>query len=290
MIYLILSILCSTAIVLLFKTLGIGKIQVFPTICLNYIVCVLCAWITEGQMPINQTTVQEPWFPYALFLGVIFITGFNITAMTVQIFSVTVAAVMQKMSLVLTVLYTIIYYQEAVNFLKITGILLALFAIILINWPDKQIQSSSKVKKWYWYLFPAYTLLSSALIEIIFFRVEKMTGNGADLGFIALIFGIAGLIGNVVLMIGLIRGKIRFGWKEITAGTSLGIINFGSIYYLLKVIGIGWEGSVVFPINNVSIITLSTIIAILFFKEKLLKINGIGLAFALVAIAFIALS
>lgn len=290
MIYLILSILCSTAIVLLFKTLGIGKVQVFPTICLNYIACVICAWITEGQIPINQSSIQEPWFPYALFLGVIFITGFNITAMTVQIFSVTIAAVMQKMSLVLTVIYTILFYQEAVNFLKITGILLALFAIILINWPDKQIQGLSKVKKWYWYLFPAYTLLSSALIEIIFFRVEKMTGNGADLGFIALIFGIAGLIGNVVLIIGLIRGKIRFGWKEVAAGVSLGIINFGSIYYLLKVIGVGWEGSVVFPINNVSIITLSTVIAILFFKEKLLKINGMGLVCALVAIAFIALS
>lgn len=290
MIYLILSILCSTAIVLLFKTLGVGKIQIFPTICLNYIVCVICAWITEGQFPINQSITQEPWFPYALFLGVIFITGFNITAMTVQVFSVTVAAVMQKMSLVLTVLYTIIFYQEDVNFLKITGISLALLAIILINWPEKQIQGAKKIRKWYWYLFPAYTLLSSALIEIIFFRVEKMTGNGADLGFIALIFGIAGLLGNVVLVLGLIRGKIRFGWKEVAAGLSLGIINFGSIYYLLKVIGVGWEGSVVFPINNVSIITLSTIIAILFFKEKLLKINGIGLACAIVAIAFIALS
>lgn len=290
MIYLILSILCSTAIVLLFKTLGVAKIQVFPTICLNYLICVICAWITEGEMPLNQSSIQEPWFPYALFLGVIFITGFNITAMTVQIFSVTVAAVMQKMSLVLTVLYTIVFYQEAVNFFKITGILLALVAIILINWPEKPIQGTRKVRKWHWYLFPAYTLLSSALIEIIFFRVEKMTGNGADLGFIALIFGIAGLIGNAVLIFGLIRGKIRFGWKEVAAGSTLGVINFGSIYYLLKVIGVGWEGSVVFPINNVSIITLSTIIAILFFKEKLLKINSLGLAFAVVAIAFIALS
>jgi multidrug transporter EmrE-like cation transporter len=59
---------------------------------------------------------------------------------------------------------------------------------------------------------------------------------------------------------------------------------------LLKVIGVGWEGSVVFPINNVSIIVLSTLIAILFFKEKLQKINSLGLAFALVAIALIALS
>ena len=290
MIFLIFSVLCSTAIVLLFKTLGVMRIKVFPTICINYIVCVLSAWATEGSFPFTMEDVNEPWFPYALFLGFIFITGFNITAFTVQIFSVTVAAVMQKMSLVLTVLYTIIFYNEATNFSKIIGLLLAFAAIILINWPEKLIPGAKRPKQWYLYLLPLYTLLSSALLEIIFFRVEKMTGNGADLGFIALIFGIAGLLGNITLIIALLRKKISFGKKEVIAGTALGVINFGSIYFLLKTLGIGWEGSVVFPINNVAIIAISTVLAILIFKEKFSKINTLGFLCALSAIVLIAIA
>lgn len=288
--FLFLSIFCSTAIVLLFKSLGVWQIKVFPTICLNYLVCVGCAWAVEGAFPLQAADINEPWFPYALFLGVIFITGFNITAMTVQFFSVTVAAVMQKMSLVLTVIYTIAFFNESANVIKILGIALALMAILFINFPNRKKDDLQRRRRWYYYLFPAYTMLSSALIEIIFFRIEKSTGNGADLGFIALIFGIAGLLGNITLIIGLISRKIIFGKKEIMAGTILGVINFGSIYFLLKVLGIGWEGSVVFPVNNVSIISLSTIIAIFAFREKLRPINTIGLMAALVSIVLIALS
>ncbi|HKK75757.1 MAG TPA: EamA family transporter [Saprospiraceae bacterium] len=290
MTFLLLSILCSTAIVLLFKSLGVWQIKVFPTICLNYLVCVLCAWAVEGAFPLQVSDIDQPWFPYALFLGVVFITGFNITAMTVQFFSVTVAAVMQKMSLVLTVIYTILFFDERVNTLKIIGISLAILAILFINFPNRKKDGLIRPRKWYLYLFPAYTLLSSALIEIIFFRIEKMTSNGADLGFIALIFGIAGIIGNIILLFGLLSRKIVFGGKEILAGAFLGVINFGSIYFLLKTIGIGWEGSVIFPVNNVSIISLSTIIAIFVFRERLRKINAIGLLAALLSIVLIALS
>lgn len=289
MIFLILSILCSTAIVLIFKSLGVFNIQIFPTICINYLACVLTAWLSQGSFPFSMEMVGEAWFPYALFLGFIFITGFNITAMTVGYFSVTIAAVMQKMSLVLTVLYTILAFQEEITLLKILGIVLALTAILLINWPEKE-AGGLKTKQWYLYLFPLYTLLSSALVDILLFKVERMTGNGANLGFVALIFGIAGLLGNVVLIGGLLIGKIRFSYKEIAVGTVLGVVNFGSIYFLMETIGQKWDGSVVFPINNVSIIVLSSLLALWIFKEKFSRINTIGLACALIAIGLIAIT
>ena len=117
-----------------------------------------------------------------------------------------------------------------------------------------------------------------------------MTGDGANLGFVALIFGIAGILGNVVLLGGLLIGKIRFSYKEIVVGIILGVVNFGSIYFLMETIGQKWDGSVVFPINNVSIIVLSTLLALWIFKEKFSKINTLGLICALVAIGLIAVA
>ena len=64
--------------------------------------------------------------------------------------------------------------------------------------------------------------------------------------------------------------------------------NFGSIYFLLAMLGVGWERSVVFPINNVAVILFSVFVALLFFKEKLSKLNWFGIILAIAAIVLIA--
>ena len=45
-----------------------------------------------------------------------------------------------------------------------------------------------------------------------------------------------------------------------------------------------FESSTIFTIHNVAIVVVSTLVAIVFFKEKITMRNGIGIALALVAI------
>ncbi|NRB64286.1 MAG: hypothetical protein HRU40_14885 [Saprospiraceae bacterium] len=292
MVYLLLSIACSTAIVLLFKAFNHFQIQNLPAITVNYAVCVLCAWLTLGAFPLATNITEQVWFPYAMVLGFVFITGFNLGASTVRIFSVTIGAVMQKMSLVITVIYTTVAFAEPVTLVKVLGILAAAAAIILINLPVKKDQKNHVPRPWYLYLIPVGTLITSALMEILLFRVERITGQNADLSFLATLFSLACMLGVITLAAGfffsrqhnLVRGK------DILAGIILGVINFGSIYFLLKVIGIGWDGSVVFPVNNVAIIACAAPLAVWIFREKLSTNNKIGLLLAVVAIALIALS
>ena len=294
MVFLILSILCSTAIVLIFRQFPHYRVNAFPAITANYLVCALCAWAVLGRFPITADSPQQLWFPYAIALGFVLIIGFNLIAATVRTFNVTVGAVMQKMSLVLTVIYTILFYNERVNSWKVFGILAALAAIILINWPKTSEQQQRAPRVWYLYLIPFLAWIMSAAMEILLFRVERLTGQNADLGFLAFLFGTAFLLGSIRLLL----SRLPFGkkqteaisWRDGGAGIILGVVNFGSIYFLLRTIGIGWEGSVVFPVNNVSIIALAALAAYLFFNEKLGKINIIGLAMAMAAIILIALS
>jgi len=295
MVFLILSILCSTAIVLIFRLFSRYGINSLPAITVNYLICVLCAWGALGRFPITADSPQQVWFPYAITLGFVLIIGFNLIAATVRTFNVTVGAVMQKMSLVLTVLYTILFYDERVNAWKILGILSALAAIILINWPRaSKAEQQQTPRLWYLYLIPLLAWIMSAAMEILLFRVERLTGQNADLSFLAFLFGTAFLLGTSrLLFAGLPFGKKQyspFTGRDLIGGVILGVVNFGSIYFLLRTIGIGWEGSVVFPINNVSIITLAALTAYLVFNEKLGKINIFGLALALAAITLIALS
>ncbi|MDX1666116.1 MAG: EamA family transporter [Saprospiraceae bacterium] len=289
--YLLLSVLSSTLVVLIFKGFSIFRIDAFQAIVYNYFVCVLCAWATLGRFPVHPGTVQEPWFPLALLLGFIFIVGFNIIAATVHHFNVTIAAVMQKMSLVLTVIYTIILYNESTGLYKILGILMAIGAIAMTNYREKAVEDAThSSRSWIVLALPFLTLFLSALIEIILFEVEQMNEVNADLGFIALLFGTAGLLGSIRLIFLLVRRHTTFRWKDLGAGMLLGVPNFFSIYFLLRVIGVGWEGSIVFPINNVGIIALSAILAWIIFREKLNRVNILGVICAIIAIVLIAIS
>jgi drug/metabolite transporter (DMT)-like permease len=76
--------------------------------------------------------------------------------------------------------------------------------------------------------------------------------------------------------------------KNILAGIILGVPNYFSLYYLVKMLDSEvFESSTIFTIHNVAIVMVSTLVGILFFKEKISKRNGFGIALALVAILLV---
>ncbi len=289
MIYLILSILCSTILGFIFKGFERYEIDTLQAIVVNYFVCVACATITLGEFPVEAGFWKEDWFPYAFFLGFIFISGFFTAATTVQKFGVTINAIMMKMSIVLSVSCALYLYDETINGLKILGILAALAAIILSNLPNKNNPIfKNKIPFWLW-LLPFYTWVSSAIIEIVLQYVEnRVEAPSSDVAFVAFLFGTAGVIGVCILTFLYLTGKKTFHFRNILGGIALGIPNFGSIYFLVKVLGVGWEGSVVFPVNNVAIIVLSSVLAYFFLQEKLSNWNTLGLGLAVISIILIA--
>ena len=85
----------------------------------------------------------------------------------------------------------------------------------------------------------------------------------------------------------IINGKFQFHWKNILGGILLGIPNYYSMEFLLKAFKTDIESSTLFTINNVGIVILTTVFALLFFKEKLIKKNWIGIALAVFSILLV---
>ena len=133
-------------------------------------------------------------------------------------------------------------------------------------------------------------LLIQALIEIVLQYVEQnVLGKSGDPAFVSSIFLFAALIGLPFILVGMALGKFKFEWQNIIGGIALGIPNYFSIYFLMKALGSGWEGSVIFPVNNVAIIALSAIIGgFLVFKEKYSNLNLLGIVLSMVSIILIA--
>ena len=76
--------------------------------------------------------------------------------------------------------------------------------------------------------------------------------------------------------------------RDVIAGILLGIPNFFSIFLLLKMLNQGWNGSLMYPLVNVSVLLLSTMVAVIAFREKLNRLNWIGIGLASAAILIIA--
>lgn len=292
MLYLSLAVACSALLGFIFKLFPRFGIDGFQAIVFNYFVCVLCGWLHLGNFPINAGNTGKPWFPYALVLGLVFISGFNCAALTVRYFGVTVSQIMQRMSILMTVPFAILVYKESGDWSKIAGFMLALGSIIFVNWPSQTGNSDGRAEKQtgrsFWLWIPFLTWLLAGVIEILFIRVQKEgLADTGDPVFICNVFGTAGVIGFLFAVAGWLQRRLVFSWRNVFAGIVLGIPNYGSMLFLLMALGSGLEGSFVFPVVNVAIIFVTTIGAVWLFQERLSRINWLGIALALAAIGLI---
>ena len=89
------SIVFSSWLTLSFKLVEKFGINTFQAIVFNYLTCVITGSFVNGSFPINSEVIGGSWFPWAMLMGTIFISLFNVIAKTAQTMGVAVASVAQ---------------------------------------------------------------------------------------------------------------------------------------------------------------------------------------------------
>ncbi len=282
MIYLFISICISSFLFVIFKLFEVLKIDTPQAIIVNYLVAAVLGFYMSDVSIAFQEIPSQPWFLGAFLLGILFITVFNVMALTSQKNGLSVASVASKMSLVIAVVFGIIYYGESANAVKIIGIVLALIAVYLTSEKGGQKKSSKKSSL----LLPILLFVGSGFIDTGLKYVETTyVQEGGVPVFSATIFGIAFLLGVATLIVKVIKGNFSFQYKSILGGIMLGIPNYFSIVYLLKALSTeGMESSTAFTLNNVGVVILSTLLGLVLFKEKLSIKNWLGIAIAILGV------
>ncbi len=278
----------TTCIGIGFKLFSRFKINTFNAIVINYTVCLILGTLidSESGWPFSGTIIQARWFLFDVILGLLFIVGFNLTAQAIQQAGITMTSLIQRMSIILTVSFTVILFHEHFGWLEFCGLLMALMAILAIN--QKTSSLSLHRSGPFPYILLAVLVLSAA-IEILLFYVEKTGIVGNDqMAFTTHGFGCAAIFGWVSLAWLVSKKKLKLTGRDVIAGILLGIPNFFSIFLLLKMLNQGWNGSLMYPLVNVSVLLLSTIVAVIAFREKLNRLNWIGIGLASGAILVIA--
>jgi drug/metabolite transporter (DMT)-like permease len=283
MIYILLAILTSAILVNIMRSFPKYNIDVFQAILFNYAACLLTSWAVSGKFPLRSEVFAQPWLKWALLLGFFFIIGFNLIGICVQKVGVSLTSILQKMTMLVTVLVAIFFFKDSLNAYKILGVILAIVSIFLTNKQDES-NTLTKIS----YTVPILTFLTSSVCDVGVYLINKtVVGiNTADPDMVAMIFAGAGAMGLIYFFYLLLMKKTVFHFRNIIAGFVLGVPNFFSIYFLLAALNQG-EGSVIAPIVNVGIIITATIMGWIIFKEKLNTRQSIGVGIAVIAILLI---
>jgi drug/metabolite transporter (DMT)-like permease len=289
LLFLIASIILTSWLTISFKFVERFKINNLQAIVFNYITCVVTGSIVNGGFPIKPITDGEVWLPWALVMGAVFITLFNLVAFTAQRIGVSVAVVAYKLSLIIPFLFSLVYYNEPYTAWKIAGVVLALAAVVLTSYPSGKNKKDKTVGIVLW-LVPFVLFTGSGMLDAMIKFVEQAfvhSQNQDD--YLITAFSSAAVVGICILSVAFITGKQRFDPRAIIAGMAIGIPNYFSIWCLMHALkGYAGNSSAVIPINNMGIVLISAMVAWLVFKEKLSWINWMGIILSLGAIALIA--
>jgi len=260
MIYLVLSILFSTLIFVIFKYFDIYKINTLQAIVVNYIVAFTLGMFSAnafGKIPIIP---QQSWFYGALLLGGLFVSVFFVMAQ--------------------------VLYKESITVFKIVGIILALMAVYLSSIKKKE-ENNPKAG----FLLPVLLFFGSGIIDTTLKFVQDSYVSENEVSFFSgSLFGIAGILGILILVAKHILAKEKIAIKNIVAGFVLGIPNYYSIIFLIKALQIkSIESSSLFTINNVGVVVVSTLVGLFLFKEHFSTKNSIGIGLAILGIILVSI-
>jgi len=288
MLLLIGSIVLTSYLTLSFKITGRLNINTFQAIVFNYFSCVVTGSLFNGYFPVNSTNLQQPWFPWALLMGVMFITIFNVVGFTTQQLGVAVASVANKLSLVIPFIFSIYLYNEPVTLLKVLGIIMALMAVYLTVKPGGKI--NRRHSNTWLLVLPILLFAGSGLLDTLIKYTEQRFLNDTNSNdFLITAFTSAGIIGILILLTGIIMRRIRFEYKAVLAGIAIGVPNYFSIWCLVMALKkYAGNSSSLIPINNMGIVLFSAVAAWALFREKLSLYNWAGILLSVAAIALIA--
>lgn len=284
--YLVAVILLNTLIFTLFKLFPRYGIDALQAITVNYSVCVITGVVVSGNNPFQINTLGEPWLSSALILGVLLIVLFNLLSYSTKVEGVTVTTITNKLSIVIPVIFSYILYNEEVGPLKIAGIILAVPAVVLSVYKKGALQIN---KLW----LPLIIFISSGFMDTFIKYVQhfQLPDKNDQALFTIVGFAVAAVLGSIAVLYRGLAKKVSLTTKSVIAGVFLGIPNYFSIYYFIRLFDSGvMQSSAIVPVNNIGIIVTTTIVAIILFKEKATKYRISGLILSVISIILIAIS
>ncbi len=281
MVFLILSIICSVSVGAIFKLARRYSFAISQIVAANYIFAlVLCYFFFSPNLA--DVGIEAPWKIY-VSLGILLPVIFLFLALSIKEVGIVKTDAAQRLSLFIPILAAWLLFGEKFNGLKITAFGIAFPALLIIlNKPSENTKNN--------WMYPAIVLMGFGLIDILFKQIALFTHLPYTTS-LFVVFGLALMLMIVVVGYEIVFKKAKFNFKNLLFGGLVGIFNFGNILFYLKAHQSFAENpSTVFAGMNMGVILVGSLTGVFIFKEKLSKMNYVGLFLALMAIVLIVFS
>lgn len=281
MLFLILSIICSVTVGVIFKVARKYTISHPQIVACNYVfACMLCYVAFSPDLNTVETTA--PWWLY-ITIGILLPSIFLFLAASIKHIGIVKTDAAQRLSLFIPILAAWLLFKEQFSMLKISAFVLAIPALLFILTKNTE----NTKNKWG---YPAVVLIGFGVIDILFKQIATYTSLPYTTS-LFVILGIAMTIMFTVVAYEVIFKKATLNINNIIFGGLVGIFNFGNILFYLKAHQeFSKNPSTVFAGMNMGVIIMGSVVGVLIFKEKLSKMNFLGLFLALIAIVLIVVS
>lgn len=282
MIYILLSISCSVTVAVLLKLAKRYNIHVLQAVMWNYLAAIILSYIffrpELAQLVAVPTTL-------AIAIGVLLPVLFLILGASVRNIGIVKSDIAQRLSLFIPILASLYLFGENFGGLKVAGLLVGFVAIVLTLSRKSTVKTETNS-----YVYPILVFIGFGLIDVMF----KKLALGKSIPYtstLMVIFCISFIIAAVILGYVVLVRKKKVELINFFCGIVLGCFNFGNILFYMKAHrAMADNPSTVFAAMNMGVIILGSIIGIVLFKEKVSKLNYVGIALALAAILLITLS
>ncbi len=283
MIYLIVSICCSVTVAVLLKLAKRYHISIPQAVTWNYLFAIALSYIFFKPDLGQLTAASFNWIYIAL--GLLLPVVFWFLAGSVKNIGILKTDIAQRLSLFIPIVAAFFLFNEEFRALKLAGLATG-FAAIFFTLHRKS-EHQSRGLSW---IYPIIVFIGFGLIDILFKKVAQIKSLPYTSSLI-LIFALAFVVSVLSISYLAFVKKQKIQFINFVCGCILGLFNFFNILFYLKAHrAMADDPSTVFAAMNMGVIILGSIVGIVIFKEKLNKINFVGLALALIAIILITIS
>ena len=284
MAYLVLSILVSVGIFLVFKIAGGKGLRALPFVCVNYFVAIIIGSfsVIKGEEVILPK--HPVFYLSAVIIGILFMLMFLLVHRSTIVSGISITSAATKLSVIFPVVASVIIDSNDILYIqKLIGVFILMASFLLIVFKPNMRSKPAR-----FIIIPVILFVGMGFVDSVVKISQQFFIPIASVElFTLLVFFVASLTGFVVIVYDRSVSKL-FKVENLVYGLFLGLFNYGSLFFLIKALNLNiveptfLDSSRIFMINNLGIIIISTLIGVVFFKEKLKVLNYFGILLSVI--------
>ncbi len=275
MLYLLLAIFSSAMVTICMRISESKHTGGIRLLAINYLACTMIAGIYMGfdLAPPTAGLKQTIWM--SLFNGFVYLFGFVMLQISIRKNGVVLSSTFMKLGLLVPMVLSVGLFDEKPGVIQLFGILLALTAIVMINFEKDGTNASSKLG-----LF--LLLVSCGSADAMSKVFEAFGDPRLSEQFLFYTFGFAFLFAVATML----YQKEWFHLQELGYGLLVGIPNYFSARFLLRAVET-LPAVIVYPTVSVATLVVISLVGVCFFKERLARRQWVAITMILAALALL---